>query len=320
MKWIQRAFYVGMVMIGFVIAGATSILTQDVWFEAITDPAFYVNQLLTDVSIVFIIYGVLYACVDGFTETNEQFLLANKNINDFAVSKDYIPTIFGRFLEDLNYRRKEKQYEFDIKKKLARLDEARQFPRFWKRKYGERDFFVWWHGTDEQRLSNEYCRKRQELEIKLSREYIDKNLKQVYVKYDKVTTDIVLSGAYRWSKRTVPNDFIEKHATSKVILHKLPAFLLAFGFMFFASSLVFGAIKFDWSALISFCSKLISLIWNMLITLRYAKKYCNETVLKDTLFRNGIVVEYKKWLVEEAESVMRKDRSEIAALKGSEAM
>ena len=306
MKWLQRFFYIGMVLIGFAIAGATSILTQEVGFELIKEPSFYMNQILTDVSIVFIIYGVLYACIDRFTETNNEFKIANKNINEFAVSKEYVPTIFGRFLEDLNASRKIRQYEYTMKRKMARLDERRRFPMFWKRKYGESDFFVWWHGTDEEKERNEYCRKRTELEIKLSKEYMDKNIRNLVVKYDKVTTDIVLSGTYRWSRSQNPNDFVEKHANTKVVLHKMPAFFLSFGFTFFASSLLFGEVVFSWSALISFCAKTISLIWNMLVTIRYAQGFCKDTVLKDTLFRNGIIIEYRKWLNEAAKGVVKK--------------
>jgi hypothetical protein len=81
--------------------------------------------------------------------------------------------------------------------------------------------------------------------------------------------------------------------------------------MFFLSSLVFGEITLNTNTIINFCIKVLVLVWNSYTSLRFAKDFSQSVTLKDTRFRKGIILEYEKWLQQEAAKVLEQDKTEV---------
>ena len=311
MKIVNRLQYIFLYILSFVIIGATSVITGEVGINLLKDPAYYITQLLIYAAILCITFATLYAYIDKFESTNEEYLDNINYISTFAKSKENIPSILSRFLEGFNKKRKVKQFEFNIKKKLHELENKRKYKIFGPRVYNDRDFYIWNHGTLEEKLNNKYCKARMELEEQLTEEYIKKNIDVKLIKYDKVTSDVLLGGFYKNYANSGPNDFIEKNPSMKVVKHKIPQLLYSFAFMFLLSSIVFDSISLNTNTLINICVKSLTLLWNCYTTIRYAQTYTQTVTLKDSRFRKGIILEYEKWLRQEAKETQRLDKEEV---------
>lgn len=311
MKLINKLQYIFLFFLSFVIVGAAAVITGDVGFNIFKDISFYINQILTDAAILCVTFATLYAYLDKFKETDIEYLSNIDYIRNFATSKNNIPSILSRFLESLNRRRKIKQFEFNLRKQLYLLENKRKYKWFGPKIYDEKDYYVWNHGTIEEKQVNDYCRKRLLIEDQLTKEFIEKNIDVKIIPYDKITSEIILGGFYKDSDNNRPNEFITKHPEAKVAKHKIPQLLSSFALMFFLSSFVFGDITFNTNTILNFCIKILVLIWNSYTSLRFAKDFAQSVTLKDTRFRKGIILEYEKWLQQEAAKVLEQDKAEV---------
>ena len=223
MRIIDKLQYIALFILSLIIIGAASVVTGEIGLNLFKELSFYINQLLTYAAIMCVTFAVLYAYLDKFKETDEEYLANMKYIKDFALSKNNVPSILSRFLEKTNRNRKIKQFEHNIKKQLFKLDNDRKYKWFGPAKYfTEQDLYVWNHGTEEEKRANPYCLKRMTLEEQLNKDYIEKVIDLKLVKYDKITSQIILGGFYKNSDNNSPNEFITKHPEAKVAKYKIP--------------------------------------------------------------------------------------------------
>ena len=312
MKLINKLQYIFLFFLSFVIVGAAAVITGDIGFNIFKEASFYINQLLTDAAILCVTFATLYAYLDKFKETDVEYLSNIEYIRVFATGKNNIPSILSRFLEAMNRKRKIKQFQHNLRKELYLLENKRKFKWFGPKIYTEKDYYIWNHGTIEEKKANEYCSKRMFIEEQLATEFIEKNIDIKFIKYDKITSEIILGGFYKDGDNNKPNEFITKHPEARVAKHKIPQMLFSFSLMFFLSSLVFGDIVINTNTIINFCIKVLVLVWNSYTSLRFAKDFAQSVTLKDTRFRKGIILEYEKWLQQEAAKVLEHDKAEVA--------
>lgn len=300
MKIIDKLQYIFLFLLSFIIVGAAAVITGDIGFNIFKEASFYINQLLTDAAILCVTFASLYAYLDKFKETDAEYLANIEYIRIFATGKNNIPSILSRFLETINRRRKIKQFEHNLKEELFYLENRKRFKWLGKKLYTEKDLYIWNHGTHEEKMANDYCKKRIAIEEQLNPDYIENNIDIKYVKYDKITSEIILGGFYKDSDNRNPNEFITKNPEVKVAKHKIPQLLYSFALMFLLSSFVFGEIVINTNSIINFCIKVLILLWNTYTSLRFAKDFALSVTLKDTRFRKGLILEYEKWLAQEA--------------------
>lgn len=313
MKLLNKLQYITLFILSFFIIGLATVITGDVGFDFYKDASFYINQLLTDAAILCVTFATFYAYIDKFKETNEDYLSNIQYIREFATSKNYIPSILNRFLEIINKNRKIKQYKFDLTKELFLLETKRKFWKFGPLLYKEEDYYIWNHGTQEEKNNNEYCRKRQRLEELLQDKNVERDIEYKLIKYDKITSGVILGGFYKDSDNAKPNEFITKYPEAKVAKKKIPQLLYSFTLVFLLSSFVFGEITINLNTIFNFSVKLLVLCWNSYTSLRFAKEFSQSVTLKDTRFRKGIILEYEKWLVQEATKVQEQDKLAITS-------
>ena len=152
MRFIDKLQYITLFFLSFIIIGAASVITGDIGLNLFKEPSFYLNQLLTYAAIMCVTFAVLYAYLDKFKETDEEYLANMTYIKDFALSKNNVPSILSRFLEKTNRHRKIKQFEHNIKKALFKLDNEKKYKWFGPNKYfTEEDLYIWNHGTLEEK-------------------------------------------------------------------------------------------------------------------------------------------------------------------------
>lgn len=299
MKWINKVYYIAMFAIGLLLISGTDLFTAQIGFNSLKEYTFYIKQLVVYVAIICVTIGTVYSFIDSFKENNKEYLEANNFILEFAGSKENIPSILGKYLEELNRKRKIAQYKFNIKKKLHKLENYHPWYTF-KKTYTDEDIHIWNSGTEEEKQNNHYCRKRALLEEQLSDEFIEKNIDVIHVKYKKVTESVILGGYYEDEDKNGPNEFVTNNLTGKVLRYKVPKILMSFGWTFMLSMVMFEFTSFNVNAIINIATKLGTLAWNAYTASRYAKELTQTTIIKDIRFRRGIIMEYKKWIEQQA--------------------
>lgn len=289
MKIFKKVQYILIYVCGFILIGTTSLLSADVGFAGFKDWKFYVDTGLTFAAIICIIVATLLKIIDDFKTNNKEYLDADKSIQDFA-TKTYRPSLFSRYCDYTNKKRKLKQYVHNIKMRIYKLES----------KASEDDLHVWVNGTKEEKEKNKYCIKRMTLEKQLTDSYIKANIDTTKVHYDKISSDIILGGYYSKEENKYANEFITKHKGSKMTKENAPRLLLGFAMTCFASSIIVS-FSFNTSMLLPIFVKGMTLLFQAFVTIRYANNW-NETVtLKDIRFRKGIIIEYNNWLTQEYE-------------------
>lgn len=283
----KRIQYILIYVCGFVLIGVTSLISGDIGWRGLNDWKFYVDTGLTYAAIICIIVATLLKIIDDFKAKDKEYLEADKAIKDFA-TKTYRPSLFSRFCDHTNKKRKLKQYVHDIKRKIYLLET----------KASDEDLSVWVNGTKEDKDKNEYCKKRLNLEKQLTDDYIKKNIDTTKVDYDKISSAIALGGYYSKEDNKYANEFITKNKTSKMAREQAPHLLFGFAMTCFSSSLIIS-FAFDAASIIPILVKCITLLFQAYTTIRYANEWNQTVTLKDIRFRKGVITEYNNWIKQE---------------------
>jgi hypothetical protein len=285
-KFYKRTQYVILYIISLVLIGVTSLIDKDsgINFGNLQSFTWYVDQIITSFAIITTVMATVYMIVDNFKLNDKEYVKIEQDLKDFA-DKEYVPTMFARFLEYINPKRKLLQHEYNTKKALFALD----------RKVRDEDLFVWNNGTPEQKRKNKYCRQRLKFEERLTEEWINKNLISLHVPYDKITSSLVLGGYFSRDENNSPNEFVTKFTEGKIVKDKLPILVLGIAITSIASSIIV-TLLFDDSALLSVLTKLFVLLFQIYNSIKYANDWTVRITLKDARFRKSVAQEFKIWL------------------------
>jgi hypothetical protein len=285
-KFYKRTQYVILYIISLVLIGVTSLIDKDsgINFGNLQSFTWYVDQIITSFAIITTVMATVYMIVDNFKLNDKEYVKIEQDLKDFA-DKEYVPTMFARFLEYINPKRKRLQHEHNTKKALFALD----------RKVKDEDLFVWNNGTSEQKRKNKYCRQRLKFEERLTEEWINRNLMFVHVPYDKITSSLVLGGYFSKDENNSPNEFVTKFTEGKIVKDKLPILVLGIAITSIASSIIV-TLLFDDSALLSVLTKLFVLLFQIYNSIKYANDWTVRITLKDARFRKSVAQEFKIWL------------------------
>jgi hypothetical protein len=285
-KFYKRTQYVILYIISLVLIGVTSLIDKDsgINFGNLQSFTWYVDQIITSFAIITTVMATVYMIVDNFKLNDKEYVKIEQDLKDFA-DKEYVPTMFARFLEYINPKRKRLQHEHNTKKALFALD----------RKVKDEDLFIWNNGTPEQKRKNKYCRQRLKFEERLTEEWINRNLMFVHVPYDKITSSLVLGGYFSKDENNSPNEFVTKFTEGKIVKDKLPILVLGIAITSIASSIIV-TLLFDDSALLSVLTKLFVLLFQIYNSIKYANDWTVRITLKDARFRKSVAQEFKIWL------------------------
>ena len=295
-KFYRRSQYFILYIISLVLIGITSLIDKDsgINFGNLQSFTWYVDQVITSFAVITTVMATVYMIVDNFKNTDKEYIQLENDIKEFA-DKEYVPTLFARFLEYINPKRKRLQHEHNIKTALYLLD----------KKVKDKDLALWVSGSKEQKHKNAYCRKRMKLEERLTEQWIKDNLQSINVPYDRITSSLVLGGYYSKEENVNPNEFITKHTETKILRDKFPSLILGIAITSIASSVIV-TLLFDDAALLSVVTKVFVLLFQVYNSIKYANDWTVKITLKDSRFRKSITQEFKIWLKQLATKVEEK--------------
>lgn len=285
-KFYKRSQYFVLYLISLVLIGVTSLIDKEsgINFTNLRSFTWYVDQIITSFAIITTVTATVFMIVDNFKTNDKEYLKLEQDIKDFA-DREYVPTLFARFLEFINPKRKRLQHEHNVKHKLYELD----------KKVTDKDLYIWNQGTDKQKSRNAYCKKRARYELRLTDEWIHKNLISINVPFDKITSSLVLGGYYSKEENDSPNEFVTKNTETKIVRDKFPTLVLGIAITSIASSIIVTII-FNEAALLSVVTKFFVLIFQVYNSIKYANDWNVRITLKDMRFRKSITQEFKVWL------------------------
>lgn len=309
-RWYDQLQYVILYILGFVIIGFASLMTNEVGFAGLREASFYISQILTYVAIICIIIATLLKVIDKFTTENEEYLAAEQDIAKFA--NEYIPVLFARYSDYINPKRKEKQFIADVKHEIRVLLKGKRFLGFTWGKPKQEDLRIWTEGTLEEKKANKFCLDIATLEIQLTRKWLDDHLDTLEVAYDEITLDVVLGGYASTGDTDHANDYVTRKKGWLLFKDKAPMILFSFGFSTFAGAIIVDLVLNE-TAWLNIVVKTMVLIYNTIMTVRYAHGWTKRVTLKDIRFRRGVTKEYARWIEQEASKVPVINPEEVLA-------
>jgi hypothetical protein len=299
-RWYDQLQYIILYALGFVIIGFASLMTNEVGFQGLKEPGFYISQVLTYVAIICIIIATLLKIIDHFMFTDPEYLESEKKIAEFA--NQYIPVLFARYSDYVNPTRKQKQFVANVKHEIRLILKGKKFLGIPWLVYGKpkpEDLTIWTEGTLEEKKQNPFCLQIATLEVQLTEKWIKEHINSIEVSYDEITLDVVLGGYASTGDTDHANDYVTKNKGWKLFKDKAPMILFSFGFSTFAGAIVVDLVLNE-TAWLNIVVKTMVLLYNTMMTVRYAHGWTQRVTLKDIRFRRGITLEYYKWVEQEA--------------------
>lgn len=327
MSIISRIQYYLLITLGFVIIGATSALSGGIEYGNFDSAAYYVDLVLTYLAIISVISGIMIKKVMDFKEKDEEYLEGEVYLKEFS-ENSYRPMAFKKFTNIVNRKRKINQHKFNVQKAITKMD----YPSWWRRLFHVKkvtEGMKLWEtpllesmDEEEQKelvLKKErdpYCMKRKELEGQLDPKWIEEHIDTLNVDYDRINASIILSGYYNKKDNQSPNDFITKNKSRKVVRDRGPLLLLGFGITAFVGSLA-AQFALDGDMVLNTMTKSLVLLYQMVLTARYANDYNEMVTRHDLRFRKSTGKEFETWVqgqVSEAE-MRRKEEEKLKSLR-----
>lgn len=328
-KNVNRIQYIALITLGFIIIGATSALSGEVVAERFRDAAYYLDLILTYIAIIFVISGIMIKAVMDYKEESEEYKKGEDDIKHFA-DHTYRPLAFSKFCGKVNRVRKKNQFKFNIQREIVMMD----YPAWWRRLLRLRkvsEGSLLWERTVTDAMTDEekkelllakekdpYCQKKRELLAKLDPDWIETNIDNLEIKYDRINGAVILSGYYNKTSNETPNDFIVKYKSAKIAKDRGPLLMIGFGIAAFAGA-VYAQFTFDGTWALNTLTKSLILVYQMFLTVRYAADYNDRVTLHDIRFRRGNVKEYENWVKTQAseKELREKEQQEIAKVKAA---
>lgn len=249
--------------------------------DVFTQPSYWFNLLACAIANYIMLAYTAVEKIDSSLEKNQEVKDKKKELDD-QVSKN-VDTDFDDYLSVENRNRKVNAWKTKISNKIAKLDE--------KTKDSDRE--ILWFGSEEDKVNNDYCRKRNALLYKLSDEFINRNIAFLRVKYVKLRRYEVTHGC----KQKYDNYRLTTRRNLKIAKDNLPKIMQSLSFILMISTFTFGYKEFSILLIISFAIKLGSLCLNIYNGITYGTSYISNTLLPDFQYRLNVIINYLNWKI-----------------------
>ncbi|QVK18101.1 hypothetical protein KHQ81_14940 [Mycoplasmatota bacterium] len=260
-KWKCLPFFF-MYFISLSMVVLIDLVTAQFSLDRIGSSEYWSNILTVAIANLLVLLSSTFYDVDKLKETDRRILDDRKEIRQ-AIAND-IDVDFKDFIVQDNLSRKITSWKNYINRKLRKLEN--------KKASQKRDAAI------------------QKLQSMITKEYIDKYIDSIKIKYYYIKMSQIISG-FR------SGDEVERLESgfNKVSKDILPKFLLSISLPIFISSFVMDVKDFSPVLLLTIASKLVSLISNFMNGKSYAKVYVNEVVLYNLDYRIKYIERYVSW-------------------------
>lgn len=267
-------------IVGVLMMGITDYITFGFTKEMLKKPDFWINIACTYTGIVCLIIAMILVKVDNFKEANVEYLMYQNNIFEFR-KNEYVAPMFQKFCFEDNLKTKIKYYKYEINKKFSKIIPS------------EEDLKIYYEGTEEQKSSNDYCIKMEYYDRILSKEYVERVVPKLNIKYPAISEGVIFTET-KGTKQIV--DYVTTNKVRKIFIDYLPRFMFSFAVTLLISSLapdLKEGIKM--AVIFKTVMKLFIVLTQTFFAYNYANRYNKEVTLHDIIFRDSKLNEYRVW-------------------------
>lgn len=275
----RKIGFVLTILFSFILIGLLEFVSCGFSLEYLTTFEFWFKLTTCTFANFLILYTTADKDITDSYEKNEEICKTENSLK--SIIKTSVYPDFDDYLSELNRKRKADAWKDKISRKISKLD----------KKANLKDNETLWYGTEEQKSENLYCKKRKQLEYKMSDEYINKHILFIHIKYNKLKKYVILTGcdqrADDYKLTTNQGWRIIKDNKYRIFMSMVITLTLA--------SLIPDLKTFTWVALIIFGFKLLVLLYNFISGKQYAIHYQRNIILPDFKYREDIIIDYLKW-------------------------
>lgn len=289
-------------LLGALAIGLADYISLGFSLEALKKADFWINIVCADIGIICMIISIILIKIDNFKDRDEIYLSYLNNILTFRRDK-YIAPMFKKFCFEDNYKTKTLYYKYKIQKEFSKV------------KPTEQDIKIYYEGSEEEKLHNEYCQHVIYYDRLLDTDYINKMLPKLHIKYPAISDAVIFSGISIKDGQLV--DYITKHKVLKIILDYLPRFLFSFGLIIILSTLQPGWKDINAAIVFKTVFKVFIILSQVYFAYSYANRYNRDVTLHDIAFRDSKLNEYKVWEDKQIKNLQHKEIKKEVEVDGN---
>ena len=279
--------YVFLYVLSFLVVGLFNFVTAEVRTDILTSAEFWNKTISQNLANLIVFSTTIGLFNRRNMEEDKDFIHMDKLVTT-AVRQD-IESDFGQWVFDANKVEKKRAYIEKINAKIAK-SEIKAKPE---------DLTVWYYGTDEEKATNKYCKKRIKLIGLTKEERLDKYIISMKVDYDEINRSFIESGEAKQSKKQ--NQKLA--GPGKIIKDNAPNFSLGMAFVIFINSFIYTANVGDVAFWFQVFFSLVILVYMFIMGRNYADSYMKKVLIVDLQTRFNIIRDYLTWKLSKKKEV-----------------
>jgi hypothetical protein len=268
--------YILLYITAVAIVGLFNILTVDYRDEILRSAEFWNRVISQNIANLLILIATTSMYLEKHKETDKD-LLELEAVVKKAVLQD-LDGEFGIWVFNKNKQEKIETYRSIIQRKINR-DEI---------KANIKDLDIWYYGTNEEKKSNRYCRRRSSLEDLIRPERLEKYILALKVNYDEIDRSFIETGAQlKTPKKNAKQDTVVRKIKDNYV-----RFLFTIGGAAFFNAFVYSADLLDAAFWFQLSYSLVLLLVMFLSGKDYARDYVRKVLIVDLNTRYNIIKDY----------------------------
>ena len=275
----RKLGFVLTILLSFILCGSLELVSGDFSLQYISTFEFWFKLTANLTANFLVLYTVADKDIVDSYEKNKTIVDNDRELRE-TVDTSVYPD-FDEYLAIENKQRKIIAWKAYISHQIFKLEKKAKL----------KDNEIYWYGTEEEKKENKYCKKRKQLEFKMSDEYINRNIIFIKIRYYKLKKYVVLTGCEQQSKEYR----LTTNRSWKIINDNKYRFLISTAFTMFLSSFIPDIKDFTYATAIVFACKIFILTWNLFVGKNYAISYQRNTIIPDQKYRKDVLTKYLIW-------------------------
>lgn len=300
-----------LIILSLVFIGVFELVKAGFDLEVFLKASFWINLVTMLLASFLMILSTMEITKNRIVNNTKEGTLGKKAVDlEEAVNRGSakIQNDIDRFIAETNLERKKNAWK--SKKKSEIYEISNSFNMNDHIQYAQYEKSPQYFDIDRARKK---VRQRINLEKQLDEKFIDENILNLKVSYNKITRRMIENGEQDNS------DYLDGLSKGSVVFIKGvgPRFLLSLSITFLFSSFYFDKNDtYILATIISVTYKLITLLLNANFGRMFAPKYFSETVIHDLQLRRQWLSKYSDWRTEKSQSklmqnVLKSDLEEV---------
>jgi hypothetical protein len=281
--------YVVLYAFSFIVVGLFNFVTAEVRADILLDPEFW-NKTISQSVANLIVFSTTIGLYNRRNMEEDSEYIKMMTLVNRTVQED-LESDFGQWVFDRNKLEKKQAYIEKIKGRIA-AEEIKAKPE---------DLQIWYYGTDAEKASNAYCKRRNRTLNLIEEKRLNQFIMSIKVDYDEINRSFIESG----ENKEIAKQNKKQAGIYRVVKDNAPNFTLGMGFVIFINSFLYTPNVMDAASWYQAFFSLSILIYMFILGKNYAGDYMRKVLLVDLQTRFNIIRDYLSDKVKEVNDATR---------------